>query len=372
MNDAPLASTTTLAQLPLREELRGETAYGAPQLDVSVRLNTNENPYPPSEALITDLVATVDKIASELNRYPERDSVELREALADYISEQTGVAVTRENLWAANGSNEVLQQLLQAFGGPGRSVLGFQPSYSMHPILAKGTQTEFIAVPRGKDFSIDMDVARAAIEEHSPDIIFITTPNNPTGDVTSLENIEEIINLAPGIVVVDEAYAEFSPSPSATTLIASYPTKLVVSRTMSKAFDFAGGRLGYFVAAPAFVEAVMLVRLPYHLSALSQAAAVVALRHRADTLATVAALAKERDRVVDTLISLGFSVVPSESNFVFFGPFSDQHAAWQAFLDRGVLIRDVGVAGHLRVTVGLPEENDAFLDAATSIINLNL
>ncbi|WP_080794493.1 histidinol-phosphate transaminase [Corynebacterium pacaense] len=372
MNDAPLASETTLAQLPLREELRGETAYGAPQLDVAVRLNTNENPYPPSEALITDLVATVDKIATELNRYPERDSIELREALAEYISGQTGVAVTRDNLWAANGSNEVLQQLLQAFGGPGRSVMGFQPSYSMHPILAKATQTEFIAVPRGADFRIDPDVALGAIREHRPDIIFITSPNNPTGDVTELEEIEAIIAAAPGIVIVDEAYAEFSPSPSATTLISRYPSKLVVSRTMSKAFDFAGGRLGYFVAAPAFVEAVMLVRLPYHLSALSQAAAVVALRHSADTLDTVAALARERDRVVDKLVSLGFAVVPSESNFVFFGSFTDQHAAWQAFLDRGVLIRDVGVAGHLRVTIGLPAENDAFLEAAESIINLNL
>lgn len=367
-----LASETTLAELPLRAELRGESAYGAPQLEVSARLNTNENPYPPSAALITDLVATVGEIAGGLNRYPERDSVELRDALAEYISAQTGVAVTGANLWAANGSNEVLQQLLQAFGGPGRRALGFQPSYSMHPILSKGTQTEFIAVPRGADFRIDMEVALAAIAEHAPDIIFVTTPNNPTGDVTDLADIRRILDAAPGIVIVDEAYAEFSPSPSATTLITEYPTKLVVSRTMSKAFDFAGGRLGYFVAAPAFVEAVMLVRLPYHLSALSQAAAIVALRHRGDTLDTVATLARERDRVVEKLSALGYAVVPSESNFVFFGSFSDQHAAWQAFLDRDVLIRDVGVAGHLRVTIGLPAENDAFLAAATDIIDLNL
>lgn len=362
----------TLADLPLREELRGETAYGAPQLKVDVRLNTNENPYPPSEALVTDLVATVDKIATELNRYPERDAVELRESLAAYITKQTGVAVAKDNLWAANGSNEILQQLLQAFGGPGRTALGFQPSYSMHPILAKGTQTEFISVPRGADFRIDMDVALDAIATHKPDVLFITTPNNPTGDVTSLDNIERLLQAAPGIVIVDEAYAEFSPSPSATTLLEKYPTKLVVSRTMSKAFDFAGGRLGYFVAHPAFIDAVMLVRLPYHLSALSQAAAIVALRHSGDTLDTVDKLSKERDRVVARLQDLGFNVVPSESNFVFFGDFADQHAAWQAFLDRGVLIRDVGVAGHLRTTIGLPEENDAFLTAAADIITLNL
>lgn len=372
MTDKTLASEVELSQLPLREELRGDSAYGAPQLNVAVRLNTNENPYPPSDALISDLVETVRSIATELNRYPERDSVELRDSLADYVTHQTGVAVTRENLWAANGSNEVLQQLLQAFGGPGRTALGFQPSYSMHPILSKGTQTEFIAVARGADFRIDMDLALAELDRHNPDIIFVTTPNNPTGDVTSLEDIERIINAAPGIVVVDEAYAEFSPSPSAATLIAKHPTKLVVSRTMSKAFDFAGGRLGYFIAAPAFIEAVMLVRLPYHLSALSQAAAIVALRHREDTLATVATLAAERERVAAKLEELGFQQVPSESNFIFFGDFSDQHAAWQAFLDRGVLIRDVGVGGYLRVTIGLPEENDAFLDAATAISSLNL
>ena len=351
----------TLDQLPLREELRGQSPYGAPQLSVPVQLNTNENPYPPSQALIDDLVETVGKVASELNRYPDRDAVELRTRLADYITEQTGVAVTVDNLWAANGSNEVLQQLLQAFGGPGRSVLGFQPSYSMHPILSAGTQTRFLNCPRGVDFRIDIDAALAAIGVPRPDIIFITTPNNPTGDVTSLDDIRTLLDAAPGIVIVDEAYAEFSPSPSAVTLLADYPAKLVVSRTMSKAFDFAGGRLGYFVAHPAFIEAVMLVRLPYHLSVLSQAAATVALRHRGDTLATVAKLAAERDRVVAGLEALGYEVVPSESNFVFFGPFDDQHAAWQKFLDAGVLIRDVGVAGHLRTTIGLPSENDAFL-----------
>ncbi|AJE33552.1 histidinol-phosphate aminotransferase [Corynebacterium humireducens NBRC 106098 = DSM 45392] len=358
----------SLDQLPLREELRGQSPYGAPQLDVPVRLNTNENPYPPSPALIDDLVETVTRVASDLNRYPDRDAVELRTQLADYVTEQTGVAVGVENLWAANGSNEVLQQLLQAFGGPGRKALGFQPSYSMHPILSAGTQTEFIDCPRGADFRIDIDAALAAIAEHRPDVIFITTPNNPTGDVTSLEDIRTLLDAAPGIVIVDEAYGEFSPSPSATTLLAEYPAKLVVSRTMSKAFDFAGGRLGYFVADPAFVEAVMLVRLPYHLSMLSQAAATVALRHREDTLATVEKLSQERIRVVAALQELGYDVVPSESNFVFFGTFADQQAAWRKFLDADVLIRDVGVTGHLRTTIGLPAENDAFLRAAADII----
>ena len=358
----------SLDQLPLREELRGQSPYGAPQLDVPVRLNTNENPYAPSQALVDDLVETVTKVAADLNRYPDRDAVELRTRLAEYVTEQTGVDVTVDHLWAANGSNEVLQQLLQAFGGPGRRALGFQPSYSMHPILSAGTQTEFIDCPRGADFRIDIDAALAAIAEHRPDVIFITTPNNPTGDVTSLEDIRTLLDAAPGIVIVDEAYGEFSPSPSATTLLAEYPAKLVVSRTMSKAFDFAGGRLGYFVADPAFVEAVMLVRLPYHLSMLSQAAATVALRHREDTLATVEKLSQERIRVVAALQELGYDVVPSESNFVFFGTFADQQAAWRKFLDADVLIRDVGVVGHLRTTIGLPAENDAFLRAAADII----
>ena len=358
----------SLDQLPLREELRGQSPYGAPQLDVPVRLNTNENPYAPSQALVDDLVETVTKVAADLNRYPDRDAVELRTRLAEYVTEQTGVDVTVDHLWAANGSNEVLQQLLQAFGGPGRKALGFQPSYSMHPILSAGTQTEFIDCPRGADFRIDIDAALAAIAKHRPDVIFITTPNNPTGDVTSLEDIRTLLDAAPGIVIVDEAYGEFSPSPSATTLLAEYPAKLVVSRTMSKAFDFAGGRLGYFVADPAFVEAVMLVRLPYHLSMLSQAAATVALRHREDTLATVEKLSQERIRVVAALQELGYDVVPSESNFVFFGTFADQQAAWRKFLDADVLIRDVGVAGHLRTTIGLPAENDAFLRAAADII----
>lgn len=363
-----LSTGTDLAALPLREELRGQSAYGAPQLEVPVALNTNENPYSPSQELIDDLAEQIATFAPTLNRYPERDAVDLRDDLAAYVSAQTGVMVTRDNVWAANGSNEVLQQLLQAFGGPGRKAMGFTPSYSMHPILSSGTQTEFIAVPRGTDFRIDVDAAVTAVADLRPDIVFVTTPNNPTGDVTSLEDIEKILEVAQGIVIVDEAYAEFSPSPSAVTLIEKYPTKLVVSRTMSKAFDFAGGRLGYFVAAPAFIEAVMLVRLPYHLSVLSQVAARVALRHKDETLATVDKLAKQRERVEAELSSVGYYVVPSESNFLFFGHFADSHAAWEAFLERGVLIRDVGVPGYLRVTIGLDQENDEFLAAARAVV----
>lgn len=364
----PTVAKLALADLPLRDELRGEEAYGAPQLDVDVRLNTNENPYPPSDDLIADLVAQVEKVASDLNRYPDRDAVALRSALADYVTRQTGVDITVDQVWAANGSNEILQQLLQAFGGPGRSAMGFVPSYSMHPILSSGTQTEFIGIDRDPEtFDIDMDSALAAIAEHRPDVIFITTPNNPTGNLTTLADLRRIIEAAPGIVIVDEAYAEFTEEPSATTLLAEFPSKLVVSRTMSKAFDFAGGRLGYFVANPAFIDAVMLVRLPYHLSTLTQAAATVALRHSDATLSTVAKLADERDRVVAALNSYGYDVIDSYSNFVFFGRFADASTAWQSFLDEGVLIRDVGVPGRLRATIGLPSENDALLAAAKKL-----
>lgn len=364
----PSVAKLALADLPLRDELRGEEAYGAPQLDVDVRLNTNENPYPPSDDLIADLVAQVEKVASDLNRYPDRDAVALRSALADYVTRQTGVDITVDQVWAANGSNEILQQLLQAFGGPGRSAMGFVPSYSMHPILSSGTQTEFIGIARDPEtFDIDMDNALAAIAEHRPDVIFITTPNNPTGNLTTLADLRRIIEAAPGIVIVDEAYAEFTEEPSATTLLAEFPSKLVVSRTMSKAFDFAGGRLGYFVANPAFIDAVMLVRLPYHLSTLTQAAATVALRHSDATLSTVAKLADERDRVVAALNSYGYDVIDSYSNFVFFGRFADAATAWQSFLDEGVLIRDVGVPGRLRATIGLPSENDALLAAAKKL-----
>lgn len=362
-----VAPEVTLAQLPLREELRGKHAYGAPQLDVPVRLNTNENPYPPSPALVAEIAERVRDLAQTLNRYPDRDATHLRRALAAYVSTQTGTRVSVDNLWAANGSNEVLQQLLQAFGGPGRTALSFSPSYSMHPILSEGTQTTWLSLPRDAQFQIDMEEALAALREQRPEVVFITTPNNPTGSVLPLDDVRRLVEQAPGIVIVDEAYMEFSDSPSAVSLIAEYPTKVVVSRTMSKAFDFAGARLGYLVAAPAVIEAIMLVRLPYHLSTLTQVAAIAALEHSEDTLATVRMIVAERERVAAALSGMGAVVVPSESNFLLFGGLADAAATWQQFLDRGVLVRDVGIAGHLRVTIGKPEENDAFLRAARDI-----
>ncbi|MGX1598915.1 histidinol-phosphate transaminase [Dietzia maris] len=366
MTDSPRPGVG-LGAIPLRENLRGQSAYGAPQLEVPVQLNTNENPHPPSAELVADIAGAVAAAAEDLNRYPDRDAVALRTDLASYLTRQTGVDLDVDMVWAANGSNEILQQLLQAFGGPGRSAMGFVPSYSMHPILAAGTDTEWIPVDRGSDLSTDIAAAVAAIEEHQPDVVFVTTPNNPTGHVVDLDELRRLLDMAPGIVVVDEAYAEFSPSPSACTLLADYPTKLVVSRTMSKAFAFAGGRLGYFAADPSFVEAVLLVRLPYHLSMIAQAAARAALRHADETLASVALLAEERKRVTAGLEEQGFEVLPSEANFVLYGPFVDATRAWQRYLDAGVLIRDVGIPGRLRATIGLEHENDRLLQVSAEL-----
>jgi histidinol-phosphate aminotransferase len=362
----------TLDDLPLRDDLRGKSPYGAPQLAVPVRLNTNENPHPPTPALVDDVVRSVQAAAVDLHRYPDRDAVDLRHDLATYLTAHTGTALGVEHVWAANGSNEILQQLLQAFGGPGRSAIGFVPSYSMHPIISDGTRTEWLETARADDFSLDLDAAVAAVTDRKPDVVFIASPNNPSGQSVSLPDLRRLLDVVPGILIVDEAYGEFSSQPSAVTLVQEYPTKLVVTRTMSKAFAFAGGRLGYLIATPALVEAMLLVRLPYHLSSVTQAAARAALRHADDTLGSVAILTAERERVTTALTGLGFRVIPSDANFVLFGQFTDAPAAWQRYLDAGVLIRDVGIPGYLRTTIGLAVENDAFLRASAEIATTEL
>lgn len=346
-----------LEDLPIRDDLRGRSPYGAPQIDVPVRLNTNENPYGPSAALVAGLAEAVRRGAAELNRYPDRDAVALRRDLAAYLGHGLGV----EQVWAANGSNEVIQQVLQAFGGPGRSALGFEPSYSMHPIITTGASTEWISGAREEDFGIDPGKAVALIEEHRPDVVFLTSPNNPTGTALAPEVIARIVEAAPGMVVVDEAYFEFARTgtPSALTLLPGRP-RLIVTRTMSKAFAMAGTRLGYLAAHPAVIEALLLVRLPYHLSTLTQTAARTALAHRAELLGTVEALRAERDATVEWLRGRGLEVADSDANFVLFGRFPDRHAIWEGMLGRGVLIREVGPPGWLRVSVGTTEEMAAF------------
>ncbi|GAA3911199.1 histidinol-phosphate transaminase [Streptomyces gulbargensis] len=366
--------TPGIDDLPIRDELKGKSPYGAPQLDVPVQLNTNENPYPLPEPLVTRIAERVAEAARGLNRYPDRDAVELRTELARYLTRTGKHPVTLRNVWAANGSNEVLQQLLQAFGGPGRTAIGFEPSYSMHALIARGTGTGWISGPRDEDFTVDVAAARKAIAEHRPDVVFITSPNNPTGTAVETDTVLALYEAAqaakPSLVVVDEAYVEFSHHDSALPLIEGRP-HLVVSRTMSKAFGAAGLRLGYLAAHPAVVDAVQLVRLPYHLSAVTQATALAALEHTDTLLGYVEQLKAERDRLVTELRAIGYEVTDSDANFVQFGRFEGaegSHEAWRKILDRGVLVRDNGVPGWLRVTAGTPEENDAFLDAVRELM----
>lgn len=356
---------TTLDDLPLRDDLRGCVPYGAPQIDVAVRLNTNENPYPLPEPVIDAVVKAVREELADLNRYPDRDAVGLRADLAGYL----GHGLTVEHVWAANGSNEILQQLLQVFGGPGRTALGFGPSYSMHPIISAGTGTAWVTAGRRADFGLDAAEAVAQIERHRPHLVFVCAPNNPTGTALDPAALDAVLAAAPGMVIVDEAYAEFARPGTATALdlLPGHP-RLVVTRTMSKAFGFAGGRLGYLAADPAVVRAVQLVRLPYHLSSITQAAARAALAHRDALLAGVEEIKRQRDRIVTTLRGRGVAVADSDANFVLFGTGGvEKEKLWRALLDRGVLIRDVGLPGWLRVTAGTPAETDAFLEALASV-----
>jgi histidinol-phosphate aminotransferase len=354
--------------LPLRDDLAGREAYGAPMPDVPVRLNVNENPYPPSPALARAIADAVAAVAGTLNRYPDRDATGLRADLAGYL----GHGLTREQVWAANGSNEVMQQLLMAFGGPGRTALGFEPSYSMHPVITQITATRWIAGGRdgGDDgFGLDPGRAAAAVREFQPDLVFLASPNNPTGMALPLSTIEEVCEVAPGMVVVDEAYAEFARDQRATALdLLPRYERLVVTRTMSKAFALAGARIGYLAASPEVVGALQIVRLPYHLSAITQAVARVALAHAGELLATVAELRGERDELVSWLRSRGLAAADSDANFVLFGTFGDRHAVWQGLLDRGVLIREVGPPGWLRVSIGTAPEMAAFRAALGEVL----
>ena len=355
---------------PLREDLRGVQPYGAPQLDVPVSLNVNENPYPPSPAVVEDIAAAVASAASTLNRYPDREFTALRTDLAAYLGRESGVGITPQQVWAANGSNEVMLQILQAFGGPGRTAVSFAPTYSMYPEYARDAMTSWVAGRRHDDFSFDLEEAKRLVEEHQPSVILLPSPNNPTGTALPPDVVGELCALAPGVVVIDEAYIEFrrSGTPSALELLPQH-RNLVVTRTMSKAFALAGARLGYLAAAPELCDALRVVRLPYHLSAVTQAVARAALRHSAELLGKVEELRGERDRTVSWLRAQGLEVAESDANFVLFGRFADRQALWQGLLDRGVLIRVTGPEGWLRVSIGTQTEMTAFKDALTEAMS---
>lgn len=357
----------------LRADLRGRTAYGAPQLDVPVALNTNESSYGVSREVVDAILAEVEAVASTLNRYPDREFARLRTDLAGYLTRTTDVHVEPDEVWAGNGSNEVLLHIVQAFGGTGRTALGFTPSYSMHPIISGVSGTSWVDGMRTQDpsrFDIDLDLAVDQATEHDPSVVFLTSPNNPTGTALDLDVVQAVYDAAPNaIVVVDEAYAEFARpgTPSAITLLEGRP-RLVVTRTMSKAFAFAGVRLGYLVADPHLIDLLRLVRMPYHLSSVTQAVACAALEHRTTMLSMVEAIKAERDRLVDGCTDLGLRPVPSDANFVLVGGFDDAATTWQALLDQGVLVRDVGIANHLRITAGTPDETDAVLAAFSTVL----
>ena len=350
--------------LPLKEQLRPLMPYGAPQVAASARLNTNENPYGPSAQLASAIAKRIGEIAAQLNRYPDRDAIVLREKLANYLQHQTKTKLSIDNIWAANGSNEILQSVFLAFGS--RSALGFLPSYSMHSLISNVANVEWISGSRAADFSLDINESLRMIAEYRPALTFITTPNNPTGQAVAIADIKKLAAATAainGLLVVDEAYAEFSSEKSAITLIESYPNVLV-SRTMSKAFAFAGARLGYLAADKTVIAALQLVRLPYHLSSITQAAAEVALDFQSELQSEIENLIIARDFLNKELRTLGLQVIPSDANFILFGGFkqsSDQ--LWQHLLASGVLIRDVGLPGWLRVTIGNEAENNLFLTA---------
>jgi histidinol-phosphate aminotransferase len=333
-------------------------------LHVPIALNVNENTHEISEDILVDIIQRIAVSLRDINRYPDREFTALRELLATYV----GHDLTAENIWAANGSNEILQQMFMAFGGPGRKALSFSPTYSMYSLIAQSTDTQYVEVPRLERYEIDVDLVTRAIAEHKPDIVIICSPNNPTGTPVELEVIEEAYAATDGILVVDEAYSEFSLNEnSALSLLEGRP-RLVVSKTMSKAFAFAGARLGYLAADAAVCDAMRLVRLPYHLSALTQAAAEAALTHSTQMLATVADIRDQRDRFYVAMQDLGLDPYRSDANFVLVGGIANPTKTWQDLLDRGILVRDIGIPNTLRITAGTESETTAVIEALTELL----
>ncbi len=358
-----------MTQLPIRDELRGLHPYGAPQIDVAVRLNTNENPFQPPRDFIEDLGQAVEEVAKTLNRYPDREAIKLREHLGAYLAAESHVpTIPASNIWVGNGSNEVMTHVMQAFAGPGRKALTFVPTYSMYAEYARNTFTEFVTLPRNQDFTLDAKRAAEAVASVKPDVVFLASPNNPTGTAMDLDVVVAVLDAFDGMVVVDEAYAEFRRPcmASAVALVGANP-RLIVTRTMSKAFGFAGARVGYLVAHEDVVDALRIVRLPYHLSSLTQAVAITALQHTHELQTQVKLIREERDSLVAWFDETGYETTPSDANFVMFGKFTDRHAQWEAILAEGVLVREVGPEGFLRVSIGTPSEMEEFKQALVKV-----
>ena len=343
-----------------RSGLRELEPYQAPQLEVAVRLNTNESPYPLPETFREELAGAVRGL--ELNRYPDREATDLREAIAKHAGHPV------EGTWAANGSNEIIQQLLLAYGGPDRTVTVFEPTYALHERLSWVTHSEIMRLWLAEPWALGSnDVERAIAGD--PAVVFVCSPNNPTGNAQPLGTIERLAAGAGALVIVDEAYGEFA-GVSAAGLVAEHPN-LVVVRTFSKAFALAGARIGYCLASPEVVDDLRRVRLPYHLSALTQAAGLAALRHAGEALAILDAIRSERDRIFHALSAMpGVAAFPSDANFVLLRPPKPAGDVWRGLLDRGVLVRDMTsvVPGTLRVTAGTAEEVGSFLHALEEVL----
>jgi histidinol-phosphate aminotransferase len=362
--------STDRKRIAPRDDLRALEGYHSPQLDASVRLNTNESPFPPPPAFVEEWLADLGDVP--LNRYPDRAARRLRSAIGESLGQPPA------RVFCANGSNEVLQTLLLTYGGPGRRAVVFEPTYALHAHIARITGTELIVGTRGDDFAVDPGSARALIEKHQPDLVFLCSPNNPTGTVEDPATVEAILDVAPGIVVVDEAYGEFARHSALALVDDDRP--LVVVRTYSKVWSMAALRLGFCIAPPWVVTELEKVVLPYHLDVSTQLAGTTALRFRSEMEARVAFLVEERERLFAALTDLdGVTVFESGANFLLFrvhsgaaGAVDPAHSVWQALVERGVLVRDFsswpGVQDCLRVTIGSTAENTAFLSALSDVL----
>jgi histidinol-phosphate aminotransferase len=349
--------------VPLRDDLGLSEGYHSPQVEAAVRLNTNESPYPPPPEFVAALSEELGRVP--FHRYPDRAAWALRKAIADLHG------VSPEQVWCANGSNEVLQTLLLAFGGPGRTAAVFEPTYALHGHIARLTATRVAEGRRGPGFELDLDDVARVLGAARPALTFLCSPNNPTGQAVTAAEVERVLGLAPGLVVVDEAYGQFARW-SALGLV-SDDRPLVVTRTYSKTWSMAAVRLGYLVGPPRVVAAMERVALPYHLDAVKQIAGRLALRFTAEMKARVALLVEERGRLAAGLGELEVDTWPSDANFILFRPHAKPgHEVWEELLERSVLVRDCtswpGLPDCLRVTVGTPAENDAFLAALKEIL----
>ena len=349
--------------IPVRDDLRALEGYHSPQVDVRVRLNTNESPLPPPSAWRDAFAAELSRV--EWHRYPDRQATELREAIAAMHG------VSADMVFAANGSNEVLQTILLTYAGAGRTVATFEPTYQMHAQIARVVGSTVVEGERDVDFALDPAEMRRVVESAHPHVTFLTSPNNPTGLVEPADRIDQLLRLPSGLVVADEAYAQFADWSALSMLDEERP--LVVTRTFSKTWSMAGVRLGYVVGPTWFISELDKVVLPYHLDTAKQIAGRLALRFVDEMDERVRQIVIERERLSAAMRAMPIDVTPSGANFILFRPTTvGGRELWHALLDRSVLVRDCSgwprLNDCLRVTVGTPDENDAFLDALSEVL----